>query len=315
MIQQPLRGKICGNYIAMPTTFHDDFSLNLKTMRRLVRRQIDAGYGPGNGVLLAAGAAGEFSTLRIEERKQVVETVIDEAAGEIPVVVGAQDTRLTVIEELARFAQQLGADAIQVSPPYYEPASRDDFLELVKTVSDSADIPMVIYNTWWTGAGISLDHDQVGRLLEVANVGALKWSARGQAQYDAVLISFADKLPIIDNQLCEVWSHMLGGIGFTSHLPLVWPEYGLRLWDHLQGQNYPAAVEMIRKLRIPYYQLFSRAYEYSGTEGHFDKMLLELVGIPAGPPRPPGRTLPESLREEARRMLLSAGVPGVRPAQ
>jgi 4-hydroxy-tetrahydrodipicolinate synthase len=314
MIQQPLRRKICGNYIALPTTFHADLSLNLKLLRQLVRRQIDAGYGVGNSVLLAAGAAGEFATLRIDERKQVVEAVMEEAAGQIPVVAGAQDTRVTVIQELARFAQQVGADAIQVSPPYYEPASPDDFLELVKNVSDAVDIPMVIYNTWWTGGGSSLDHEQVGRLLEVANVGALKWSAKNHVEYETVLCDFADKLPIIDNQLCEVWAHMLGGIGFTSHLPLVWPEYGIRLWENLQQQNYLAAMEMIRQLRVPYYELFHRAYVYSGTEGHFDKMLLGLVDMPAGPPRPPGRPLPESLREEARQMLLNAGVPGVRQA-
>jgi len=120
------REKICGNFIALPTPFHSDFSLNLPMLRRLVRRLLDAGYRTGNGVLLAGGAGGEFASLRTEERKQVAEAVVSEAAGRIPVIVGAQDTSTMRVLEIARFAESLGADGIQVGPPYYEPATPDD---------------------------------------------------------------------------------------------------------------------------------------------------------------------------------------------
>lgn len=311
MNRAKFREKVSGNYIALPTPFHDDFSLDLASLRRLVRRQIEAGYCTGNGVLLAGGAAGEFSVLDMDERKQLAQAVVEEAAGDISVVVGVQDTSTLRIQELAQFAQEIGADGIQISPPYYEPPTAEDYFELLQSVSDAADIPMIVYNTWWTGTGVSLEHEQIARLLEISNVGAVKWSASDHSTYESVLRDFAGKVPIVDNQLSEVWSHMLGAVGFTSHLPLAWPGWGLKLWQVLQSQDYMAATEMLSRFRIPYYRLFYKAYAYSGSEGHFDKAVLDLVGFPVGPPRPPGRTLPPSLCDEIRQMLIEADVPNV----
>ncbi|MBM3801202.1 MAG: hypothetical protein FJW26_02700 [Acidimicrobiia bacterium] len=171
---------------------------------------------------------------------------------------------------------------------------------------------MVIYNTWWTGTHADMGYEQTARLLEIANVGALKWSSPAQSFYEAVLKDFAQRLPIVDNQLCEVVSHMLGATSFVSHPPLAWPEFGLRLWDALQQRRYSDALDLIKKFRIPYYVYFFKAYAYSGSEGHFDKAILEMLGEPIGPPRPPARPLPVELREQIRHMLLEAGVPGVK---
>lgn len=157
-----------------------------------------------------------------------------------------------------------------------------------------------------------MGYEQTARLLEVANVGALKWSSPVQSSYETVLRDFAPQLPIIDNQLCEVVSHMMGATSFVSHTPLAWPEYGLKVWDALQERRYVDALDLIKKFRIPYYVYFFKAYAYSGSEGHFDKAILEMLGEPIGPPRPPARSLSLDLREQIRRMLLDAGVPGVK---
>jgi dihydrodipicolinate synthase/N-acetylneuraminate lyase len=305
------REKISGNFIALPTPFNADFSLDLLALRRLVRRLIKAGYRTGNGILLVGGAGGEFHTLRTSERKQIAEVVLEEAGGLIPVVVGAQSTSGLVMLELARFAERIRADGIQVSPPYYEPVSPDGVFELYKSISDAADIPMVVYNTWWTGTNADLSYEQTARLLEIANVGALKWSASRPSDYESVLRDFSSRIPIIDNHICEVFSHMLGATSFTSHPPLAWPEWGLNLWECLKQQRYVEATEMLKQFRIPYYHLFFKAYAYSASESVFDKAILEMIGEPVGLARPPARPLTPELREQTRRMLLEVGVPGV----
>ena len=312
MDRSTFREKVAGNFIALPTPFHDDFSLDIGTLRRIVRRLLDAGYRTGNGVLLAGGAAGEFSTLRTEERKRVAEAVVEEAAGRIAVIVGAQDTSTMRVLELARFAEKIGADGIQVGPPYYEPPTMEDIFGLFQAVSDAATIPMVVYNTWWTGAHSDLRYDEIARLLSIANVGGLKWNSPSMFVYEGVLRDFSDRIAIVDNQLSEILSHMMGAVGFVSHLPVAWPEWGLRLWECLEGRRYDEALEMLLGFRNPYYLLFFKAFAYSGSEGHFDKAILGLMGEPAGPPRPPGRPLPPSLCEEIRKMLLAAGVPNVK---
>ncbi len=311
MNRQEYKAKLRGNFIALPTPFHSDYSLDLAALRRLVRRLLDAGYKTGNGVLLAGGAGGEFSALDLEERKQVTATVLEEAAGRIPVVMGAQHTGTREVIAMARFAESAGADGIQAGPPYYEPATPDDVFELFRSVSDAASVPLVVYNTWWTGTHADMGYEQTARVLEIANIGALKWSASNQFSYEMVLRDFAARIAIIDNQLCEVFSHRMGATGYVSHLPLAWPEWGLRLWDSLESGRYDEALDLLKAFRMPYYRLFFKAYAYSGSEGHFDKAILELVDEPVGPPRPPGRLLPEALRNEMRAMLVEAGVPGV----
>ena len=72
--------KISGNYLPLPTPFHDDFSLDLKSLRRLVRWLIERGYRTGNGVFLVGGAGGEFASMRTGERKKVMEAVVEETS-------------------------------------------------------------------------------------------------------------------------------------------------------------------------------------------------------------------------------------------
>ena len=97
-----------------------------------MHRMLDSGYGPGNGVLRAAG---EFVPLEMDERKLVSETIMEAVNGQIPVVVGVQDTSSKRILELARFAHRIGADGIQVDPPFYDPATIGDIVDMLKKIS------------------------------------------------------------------------------------------------------------------------------------------------------------------------------------
>src|SRR5689334_13998384 len=116
MNRDRLLQRLGGCYVTVPTLFHDaNLDLNLPGIRRHVEFLLDGGLREGTGVLLAGGAAGDFSTLTLAERFQVAETVLGAAGGKIPVAVGAQTTSTRELCELARGAQRLGADFIQVS--------------------------------------------------------------------------------------------------------------------------------------------------------------------------------------------------------
>ena len=113
MDKQRARRRLCGCYVTVPTLFHDaDLGLNLAGIAKHVEFLRAGGLCEGNCVLLAGGAAGDFSTMSLEERLQVAETVIGAAEGEIPVAVGAQTTGTRELQELARSAHALGADYI-----------------------------------------------------------------------------------------------------------------------------------------------------------------------------------------------------------
>src|SRR6185503_1128820 len=87
------RTRLTGCYVTVPTLFRDeDLELNLPGIRRHVRFLIDGGIETRRGVLLAGGAAGDFSTLTLDERAKVAAAVVEEADGRVPVVMGAQTT-------------------------------------------------------------------------------------------------------------------------------------------------------------------------------------------------------------------------------
>src|SRR6476619_54296 len=115
------RRDLTGCYTTIPTLFRDDadLSVDLDAMRRHVQFLIDGGLTTGNAVLLAGGAAGDFSTMTFDERVAVWETAIEAANGRVPIAVGGQTTSTLELIRLIRAAARLGADYVQVSPPFY----------------------------------------------------------------------------------------------------------------------------------------------------------------------------------------------------
>ena len=138
-----LKKDLEGLYITIPTLFHDeDLSINEEGIRTHIRFLKENGINKENAVLLAGGAAGDFSTMSFEERIRVASIVIDEA-GNIPVAMGAQTTSTQELIRLSKEADQLGASFIQVSCPFYFNHTQDDFYEHILAVSRSAKIGLI----------------------------------------------------------------------------------------------------------------------------------------------------------------------------
>ena len=172
------KSRISGLYVSVPTFFRDDdedFPVDVEAIRRHVDFLIDGGCVTGKALLLAAGAAGEFSTLTFDERVEVAQTVVTAAAGRVPVVMGGQTTSTLELKRLARAASSVGATYLQVSPPFYFAHTEGDFLEYVQAVAKAApDLGLIIYNTYWTSYGVS--SELVQRLTEIPSVLSLKWA-------------------------------------------------------------------------------------------------------------------------------------------
>ena len=210
-------GRLCGCYVTIPTMFRDgDLALDLPAVRRHVKFLLDGGIETGNAVLLAGGAAGDFSTMSFDERVALTDAVVQEVEGRVPVILGAQTTSTAELVELTRAAERVGAEYVQVSPPYYFAATEGDFYEYIVAASEAADIGIIIYNTFWTSSNVSLD--MVDRLTDMPNVVGLKWSTPGLAYmaFERAVVRYAGRLSVIDNRLTYVTSHMMGRSGESS---------------------------------------------------------------------------------------------------
>ena len=175
MDRELLKKKLEGCYITVPTMFRDpDLEVDTAAIQRHVGFLMKRGINADNGVLLAGGAAGDFSTMSFDERALVAETVVEAAGGRVPVAMGAQTTNTRDLRQLAKTAQRLGCDFIQVSCPFYFTHTEDDFYEYVAAAAEAADIGIIVYNTFWTSSGISIAMAE--RLCAIPNVVGLKWA-------------------------------------------------------------------------------------------------------------------------------------------
>jgi len=169
---------LSGVLTALVTPFDSDRAVDETTLRRVVDRNIDGGV---HGVV-ACGSTGEFTTLSGAERRLVVETVIDQAAGRVPVVAqtGAQSTTEAI--ELSQHAEKAGASVLMVVTPYYEPLSIEETKLYLRTVADSVSIPAMLDNLP-VATGVNMTPELVGELArEVENIQYVKDTTGDLAQ-------------------------------------------------------------------------------------------------------------------------------------
>ena len=169
---------VVGPQIPVITNLKDDLALDLDGIRVNVDYLVDHGMVTGKGVLLAAGAGGDFDILTLDERKQVARTIVETADGRVPVIVGVQDSNPDVSIELAKYSESIGAYGVQMSPPYYHVPSDDDTLRLYRRLHDAtARVGIMVYNTWWHSYNIPFD--VMDQLVDLERVVAIKWSHPG----------------------------------------------------------------------------------------------------------------------------------------
>ena len=289
-----------GPVVPVLTIFKDDLSLDLEGLRGNIRYLLDAGAQVGNTVLLVCGAGGDCAVLTTDERKQVAETVADEVRGRVPIIVGAEHTSTLTVIELAEHAVELGVDAIQVCPPYYYTPSPEDIFHHFKLISDSVDIGIVVYNTWWTAPDIGVEG--VERLATLEHLIGVKWSAPHHVEYRMGYDRLAHRLATIDNGVYQVFSHMQGAVAWISHVSNFWPQHDWQILELMDAGQYMEAQKKLNEFNAAFYAFRADMEAQTGGEGHAIKKIMELVGLAGGPSRPPTRYVPMS---DQQRTLLS----------
>jgi len=305
-----VKGTLRGPMIPVITNLNDDLSVDHGAIRENVDYVVSRGITKGQGVLLAAGAGGDFPMLSLEERKAVVKTITETAAGRTPVLVGAQDTNVNTMIEMARWAEEIGAYGVQISAGYYYESSDEDCLRVFQAVHDATSkIAIMIYNTYWEGYNMSFQ--QIDRVAELERCVSLKWStSEGSAAYLRGVDRFADRLAVVDNGGLHVMNRMLGGTGYITHLATVWPEHDSEVWRLLEACEYAAAQRKITEANWPWSEFRGKMWKRTGGESAVVKAALEICGRPGGPSRLPTRTLNNEERAELERLLRNIGVPG-----
>src|SRR5919199_339388 len=145
---------------ALITPFTEDgAAIDAQALAANVERLIGAGVGG----LVPGGSTGEFTTLTNSERRQLTEITVGAAAGRAPVVAGtgALSTRETV--ELSVHAEQAGAAAVMIIPPFYDAPSWRELKAHYAAVADATSLPIMYYNMPAV-SGVTLSAEQLREL-------------------------------------------------------------------------------------------------------------------------------------------------------
>lgn len=132
--------RITGIFNILATPFHADFAVDYDSLRRLVRFQIDVG---AQGLTIL-GVMGEAAKLSVDERKAIMDTVVETVAGVIPIVVGTSHTQLETCVALSEAAFSAGADGVMIAPPPMEDKSDPAILALYSKIADKISGPIVV---------------------------------------------------------------------------------------------------------------------------------------------------------------------------
>jgi len=200
----------CGT--ALVTPFRGDSSLDEETLRRLVRRQIEAGID----FLVPCGTTGESPTLSRAEHLRVVEITLEEAKGKVPVLAGAGGYNTREVIELAREVESLGADGVLSVTPYYNRPTQEGLYQHYKAVAAAIRIPIVVYSVQGR-TGVNVEPATMARLAQIENVVGVKEASGSLAQVANIVNEVPESFTVLSgDDAITIPVMALGGRGVIS---------------------------------------------------------------------------------------------------
>lgn len=200
----------CGT--ALVTPFRRDLSLDEETLRRLVRRQIEAGIN----FLVPCGTTGESPTLTRAEHLRVIEIVLEEAKGKAPVIGGAGGYNTHEVIELARELERMGVDGILSVTPYYNKPTQEGLYQHYKAIAAAIRLPIVVYSVQGR-TGVNVEPATIARLAKIENIVAVKEASGNIGQMAQIIHDVPPEFAVLSgDDAITLPLIALGGRGIIS---------------------------------------------------------------------------------------------------
>ena len=290
-----LREKLYG-VIAFPVTpFKDDLALDLPglhhNLTKLLEHPISA--------VVAAGGTGEMYSLTPSEYSRVIELTTHAIEDRIPVIAGVGFGQRLAIE-MAQAAEKAGADGILAFPPYYPQAEADGLVEYYRSIGAATSLGMLIYSRDWA----TFTPEMVERLTAIPTLVGWKDGHGDIRRLQAIINRVGERLQWIggagDDMVAAYYS--IGIRTFSSSIATVAPRLSLKLHELGEAGDNEALTELLDRCVVPLFAIRSRR---RGYEVSTMKAMMEMIGLNAGPVRPPlVNVTPEE--EDELRTILSA---------
>src|SRR5580700_6328772 len=180
----------CGT--ALVTPFRTDGSIDEPALRRLVRRQIDAGIN----FLVPCGTTGESPTLTRAEHLRVVEITLAEAKGKVPVAGGAGGYNTAEVIELGHALLRLGVDGLLSVTPYYNKPTQEGLYQHYKAIASAVPLPIIVYSVQGR-TGCNVEPATLKRLAEIDNIVGVKEASGNISQMASVVHHVPERFNVL----------------------------------------------------------------------------------------------------------------------
>jgi 4-hydroxy-tetrahydrodipicolinate synthase len=207
-----MRRTFQGSLVAMVTPFHDG-----KVDEGKLRELVEFHVAHGTDGLVPCGTTGESPTLTHEEHKRVVEIVIQQSRGRIPVIAGTGSNSTAEAIGLTQHAAKAGATGALLVTPYYNKPTQQGLYEHYRAIAQAVpDLPLIVYNIQGRTA-VNVETETLARLAQIPNIIGVKEASGSLDQMTAVILACGPEFTVLsgdDNLTLPLMS--VGGRGVIS---------------------------------------------------------------------------------------------------
>ncbi|WP_288431555.1 dihydrodipicolinate synthase family protein [uncultured Agrobacterium sp.] len=270
-----------GVFTVMITPIDADGKVNLPALAAFTDWQIREGV---HG-LIPLGSTGEFLSLSDQDWDDVARTVIQSAAGRVPVLIGtgAEDTREAV--RLSCKAEALGADGVMIIPPFYSTPTDDELVTHYQTIARSISIPIMVYNNPAT-SNVDMKPELLARIAEIEGCDYVKESTLEVTRIRDIVRLAGDKMTPFGGIL-GFESFVMGAQGWVAVASNVAPAAMSRIFTLAADEKKYDEARALYLEWLPIIQAVGGQAYVAGS-----KALLNHMGFAAGSPLPPRLPLP-----------------------
>jgi dihydrodipicolinate synthase/N-acetylneuraminate lyase len=283
------------------TAYHPDGSINPAGTRRFVRFLLDEGVDG----LAPLGSAGEPVALTAAERMKVLDAIVEEVGGKIPIFAGTSDYSTASTIELGLHAKSIGCDGLMLMAPFLLRPPKKDVLDYFRRIRERVGLPIMIYNVP-SLSGIEVRPDEIRVLASEDVVHSVKWSHTEISRIQDTRFLCGPKFPIFAGiDLVAFGALAAGADGWISGIPMIAPALAVRVHRLLCDQKLNEARELWYRI-LPIIHIEYRAMGTDHSNPHWLAVCREsaaLRGLDVGISRPPLQPVEDSVREELRAAL------------
>lgn len=288
-----------GIMVALITPFTDDKTkIDESRLQAHIEHLIKAGV---HG-LVPGGSTGEFTTMSTAERKQLTELCVKFAAGRVPVVAGTGSTSSAEAVELSVHAAQVGAAAVMVVPPFYDPVNLEQLHEIMSEIHTESKLPIMFYNIP-SATGLTLSPAEIAGLSKVG-VKYLKDTSGNAPALTELIFGLSDQITAFNGwDTLTFYGLAAGAPGGVWGAANIIPELAVELWNAVSVQG---DLKRGRELWAKAWPVckFLESHNYAAAV----KTGVELTGQATGGLRKPFALLNPELTAELKQLLENAGV-------